>query len=240
MKMKEQNLLIPRRDLLKVTGSAFGALYLGGCGSSQFEEEIYKVASPLNEKVESIFFNAQKVSQFPKSAIEPEGLLINTAEDNTPDLKLDDFRLVVDGLVEKPLSLTFKEIKEMPFYSMIIRHVCVEGWAAVVAWGGVRLRDLAARAKIKPVARFAFFESAGGTYYESWDLASALHDQTLLAFEKNFAPLPRDNGGPLRLASPVKLGYKLSKWVVRVSFLAHLPAHKGYWEDQGYEWFAGL
>ena len=95
------------------------------------------------------------------------------------------------------------------------------------------------RIKPKSTVKYAYFQSADG-YYSSWDIASTLHPQTLLAYEKNGEPLPVDNGAPLRLASPIKLGYKQSKWVTRVTFTSNLSRFQGYWEDQGYEWFAGL
>ncbi|MEJ1934951.1 molybdopterin-dependent oxidoreductase, partial [Nostoc sp. NIES-2111] len=131
------------------------------------------------------------------------------------------------------------EIKNLPLTSMIIRHVCVEGWAAIVQWGGVQLREIIALAQPKSQVKYAYFKSADG-YYESWDIASALHPQTLLAYEKNGAPLLVENGAPLRLASPIKLGYKQSKWVIQITLASSLPIFKGYWEDQGYEWFAGI
>jgi DMSO/TMAO reductase YedYZ molybdopterin-dependent catalytic subunit len=122
---------------------------------------------------------------------------------------------------------------------MVIRHVCVEGWAAIVQWGGLRLQELAKLVQPKSGVRYVYFWSADG-YYSSWDLASALHPQTLLAYQKNGASLPVDNGAPLRLASPIKLGYKQSKWITRITFTSYLERRKGYWEDLGYEWFAGL
>jgi len=76
---------------------------------------------------------------------------------------------------------------------------------------------------------------------EGWDRRTALHPQTLLVTRMNGAPLPAANGAPLRLASPLKLGYKQSKWVTGLRLLATLdPLRRGTWEDQGYEWFAGL
>ena len=111
--------------------------------------------------------------------------------------------------------------------------------AAIVQWGGLQLRDIIALAKPKQNVRYVYFESADG-YYESWDIASALHPQTLMAYEKNGQPLPIENGAPLRLAAPIKLGYKQSKWVNRIFLLENFLPIKGYWEDQGYEWFAGL
>ena len=138
------------------------------------------------------------------------------------------------------MQLSMKDIQSLPLVSMVIRHVCVEGWAAIVQWGGVRLYDLAKLVQPKAGARYVYFESADN-YYESWDIASALHPQTLLAYQKNGQPIPVENGAPLRLASPIKLGYKLSKWVIRVHFTNELVQKRlGYWEDEGYEWFAGL
>ena len=122
---------------------------------------------------------------------------------------------------------------------MVIRHVCVEGWAAIVQWGGVRLQELIRLAQPKSNVRYVYFKSADG-YYESWDLASAVHPQTLMVYQKNGAPLSIENGAPLRLASPVKLGYKQSKWVTQITLLSDLTPMKGYWEDQGYEWFGGV
>ncbi len=110
---------------------------------------------------------------------------------------------------------------------------------AIAQWGGVKLRELAVLAQPSSKARYVYFKSADG-YYESWDIASALHPQTLMAYQKNGETLPVDNGAPLRLASPIKLGYKLSKWVTQITFLSEKPKTLGYWEDQGYEWFGGI
>ena len=131
------------------------------------------------------------------------------------------------------------DIQSLPLISMVIRHICVEGWSAIVQWGGVRLYDLAKLVQPKTGARYVYFESADN-YYESWDIASALHPQTLLAYQKNGQSISIDNGAPLRLASPIKLGYKQSKWVTRVTFTNELLPRRGYWVDDGYEWFAGL
>ncbi len=212
---------------------------LGGCGTPLFEDIVGVVSEPLNQKVETLLFNPEKrVPEFPIEAIEPNALIVNSFRGN-PVIDPARFQLVIDGEVNNPLKLSVQEIQQLPLTSMIIRHVCVEGWAAIVQWGGIRLRELAALAQVKPSAKYVYFMSADG-YYSSWDLASALHPQTLLAYEKNGSPLPVENGAPLRLAAPVKLGYKQSKWVTQVRFTNELGRLKGYWEDQGYEWFAGL
>ena len=227
-----------RRQFLQ-SGLSSMSLLLGGCSSPLFEDVAGKISEPLNQRVETLLFNPQKpVPEFPPSAIEPEALLINTFR-STPQIDSAKFRLIVDGEVSNPISLSMVEIQQMPLTSMVIRHVCVEGWAAIVQWGGVRLRDIMYLAQPKTKARYVYFKSADG-YYESWDLASALHPQTLMAYQKNSQPLSVDNGAPIRLASPIKLGYKQSKWVTQITLVSDLRSAKGYWEDQGYEWYAGL
>jgi len=231
--------LLQRRQFLQLSGLSSLGLLLNGCGSSLFEEIAGKTFEPLNQNIETLLLNPQKpVPEFPASAIEPNALIVNTF-DFTPQIDPTAFRLIIDGEVNNPLSLSLEDIQQMPLTSMTIRHVCVEGWAAIVQWGGVRLRDLVSLAQPKVNVGYVYFKSADG-YYESWDIASALHPQTLMAYQKNSQPLSIDNGAPLRLASPIKLGYKQSKWVTRIALLSHLLPSKGYWEDRGYEWFAGL
>ena len=231
--------LLLRRQFLQLSGFSSLGLLLGGCESTLFEGIAGKTFEPLNQSVEALLLNPQKpVPEFPKSAIQPKALLINTF-DSTPNIDPTTYRLTVDGDVNNPLSLSMADIERMPLISTTIRHVCVEGWAAIVQWGGVRLRDIVSLAQPKADVRYAYFKSADG-YYESWDIASSLHPQTLMAYQKNGQPLSVDNGAPLRLSSPIKLGYKQSKWVTRITLTDHLTPTKGYWEDQGYEWFAGL
>ncbi|AFY48457.1 sulfite oxidase-like oxidoreductase [Nostoc sp. PCC 7524] len=230
---------LTRRQFLKISGVSSISLLLGGCGTPLFEDLVGTLSEPLNQKFEKLIFNDQKlVPEFSPSEIQPEALIVNSFR-YTPIIDLDKYRLVVDGEVNNPLSLSMAEIQSLPLTSMIIRHVCVEGWAAIVQWGGVCLREIIALAQPKNNIRYAYFKSADG-YYESWDIASALHPQTLLAYQKNGESLPVENGAPLRLASPIKLGYKQSKWVTKIMLTSHLTAFKGYWEDQGYEWFAGI
>jgi DMSO/TMAO reductase YedYZ molybdopterin-dependent catalytic subunit len=233
------NRSLSRRQLLQWSGLSGASLLLSGCGSDLFADQMGQTFEPLNQTIETLMFSQKAAPEFPLSAVEPtEKLLINTF-DTTPELDSTKFRLVVDGEVDNALKLSLPELQKLPLTSMVIRHVCVEGWAAIVHWGGVRLQDLARLAQPKPSARYVFFKSADG-YYESWDLASALHPQTLMVYQRNNQPLSVDNGAPLRLASPIKLGYKQSKWVTQITFMSSLTAMKGYWEDQGYEWFGGL
>ncbi|MBD2176989.1 molybdopterin-dependent oxidoreductase [Pseudanabaena sp. FACHB-1998] len=228
-----------RRQMLQFTGLSGLGLALGSCGTSLYVDKVRPIFEPLNQSIEELILKPQTpVPEFPASAIEPEALLVNSF-DFTPIINPNTFKLVIDGAVDNPLQLSMSDMRSLPLTSMVIRHVCVEGWAAIVQWGGVRLLDLAKLVQPQAGARYVYFESADG-YYESWDIASSLHPQTLLAYQKNGETIPVENGAPLRLASPIKLGYKQSKWVIRVTFAKELSQRRGYWVDEGYEWFAGL
>lgn len=231
--------VLTRRQLLQWAGLSGTGLLLSSCGSTLFSDQLNQTFEPLNQRVEELLLRPQSpVPEYPISAIEPDKLLINTF-DITPQIDPATFRLTIEGEVDRPMQLSMADIQNLPLTSMVIRHVCVEGWAAIVQWNGVRLRDLVALVQPKSGTRYVYFQSADG-YYESWDLPSALHPQTLMAYQKNGQPLSAENGAPLRLAAPIKLGYKQSKWVTRIVLSTHLLPQKGYWEDRGYEWFAGL
>jgi len=228
-----------RRQLLQWSSLSGAGLLLNGCASSLFADQVGQFSEPVNQTIEALILTQKPVPEFPTSAIEPDDKLLINTFDNTPQIDPKLFRLIIDGEVERPMQLSMMDIQKLPLTSMVMRHVCVEGWAAIVQWGGVRLQELAKLVQPKAGARYVYFKSADG-YYESWDLASSLHPQTLMVYQRNGKPLAVDNGAPLRLASPVKLGYKQSKWVTQITFLNSLMPMKGYWEDQGYEWFGGL
>ncbi len=158
------------------------------------------------------------------------------------------FSLEIGGAVERPRRFSLEELERLPRSDLRVRHYCVEGWSAVASWHGVRLKDLLDVVGLRPHAPFVEFVSfeptpeptlrGNETYTSSWDLESALHPQTLLAYGMNGSPLGHLHGGPVRLYSAVKLGYKMVKWLRAIRVLPH--ATGGYWEDQGYEWFAGV
>jgi len=249
---KYQHRQFSRRQLMQYASLSGMGLFLGSCGNSesrvspvfnplnQQAGNVRALFEPLNQSIEELIFQAKNPApEYPVSAIEPNALLVNSFG-FTPIIDPNSFKLVIDGAVDHPMQLSMSDLRSLPLISMVIRHVCVEGWAAIVQWGGIRLYDLAKLVQPKAGARYVYFESADN-YYESWDIASALHPQTLLAYQKNGQDIPIENGAPLRLASPIKLGYKQSKWVTRVTFTNELVTkRRGYWEDEGYEWFAGL
>jgi len=201
-------------------------------------------------------YSASDISPFFK----PNG----TYNPGTPDYNghaaqsFANWRLKIDGLVEKPLSLSVAELKRLPRRTQITKHDCVEGWTAIGMWSGVPVGLLLKAAGLKPNARYAVFhcadnltgepskggEQSPGQYYESIDLRDAFHPQTILAYGFNGKTLDVPHGAPLRLRVERQLGYKQAKYVQRIqivdSFANIAGGQGGYWEDRGYEWYAGI
>lgn len=148
------------------------------------------------------------------------------------------WRLEVGGLVRTPVSLTVDAVQKLGTERYTVEHHCVEGWSAIATWAGTPFRAIAERAGVLPSARYVRFDSFDRDYYNGWDLASAMHPETILAFAFNDRPLMPDHGAPLRLYAPHKLGYKLTKYLTKITFTADRPG--GYWEDQGYPWYGGI
>jgi len=163
-----------------------------------------------------------------------------------------NWRLSVDGMVRKPLSLSLDEIKALPSRTQITMHNCDEGWSAIGQWTGVPLAQLLQTAELLPDARYVVFHCLdemvrtpdhSGFYYESLDLFDAMHPQTILAFGMNGKALPVEHGAPLRLRVERQIGYKNAKYVTRIEAVDRLNSFGkgkgGFWEDRGYQWYAG-
>jgi len=169
-----------------------------------------------------------------------------------------NWRLKIFGLVDKPLSLSLAELRQLPRRTQITRHDCVEGWSAIGMWTGVPMSLLLKAASLKVNARYAVLrcadnltgepakggEQSPGQYYESIDLRDAFHPQTIMAYAMNGKPLDVAHGAPLRLRVERQLGYKQAKYVESIeitdSFSGIAGGRGGYWEDRGYEWYAGI
>jgi DMSO/TMAO reductase YedYZ molybdopterin-dependent catalytic subunit len=161
-----------------------------------------------------------------------------------------NWRLVLHGLVERPVQLSLAELQALPARTQITRHDCVEGWSAIGKWTGTPLGLLLKSAGLKPNARFVVFHcadlgpGANAPYYESLDLIDAFHPQTILAWRLNDRPLDVAHGAPLRLRVERQLGYKQAKYVMRLEVVDSLKplygGRGGFWEDRGYEWYAGI
>jgi len=158
--------------------------------------------------------------------------------------------LTIDGLVQTPKQLSLAQLRMMKARTQITRHDCVEGWSAIGKWTGVPLSEVLALAQPKPAARYVVFHCAdpmdadGTRYYECIGLEDAHHPQTILAYELNGEALPVKNGAPIRVRIERQLGYKMAKYIMRIELVADFKGisggNGGYWEDQGYEWYAGI
>jgi DMSO/TMAO reductase YedYZ molybdopterin-dependent catalytic subunit len=224
--------------------STLAALGLAGCDSKgpKSAAGLLAASERFNEKLERAIFRHNAMNIAPPSA--------RLAGDDFPSYFIaaevpvwDEatrgvWRLEISGAVRQPLRLTLGELMRLPRSELRLEHFCVEGWSAVALRTGVRLSDLAQRAGLLPEARYVDFQSFDEGYHESWDLDSALHPQTLIVYGQDGAPLEPEYGAPARVYSPVKLGYKNTKYLTRVVFQSE--KNGGYWSDQGYEWYGGV
>jgi DMSO/TMAO reductase YedYZ molybdopterin-dependent catalytic subunit len=240
-----------------------GVLALSGCENifdslsrSETVQSILESAEQVNRRVQRMLTRRNKLAQeFSEIDISPKF----RSNGNPPPITMDyaagaqnqwaKWRLEVTGLVKQPAGFSLADLKAMPARTQITRHDCVEGWSAIGKWKGVRLEEIMNRVQPTTDAKYVVFrcmdtDSDGTNYYESVDLIDAVHPQTILAYELNDHPLPVENGAPLRLRIENQLGYKHAKYIRSLEFVASFEkiagGKGGYWEDQGYEWYAGI
>jgi DMSO/TMAO reductase YedYZ molybdopterin-dependent catalytic subunit len=227
--------LLTRRSWLLGTA----AMALGACDSSRPRQGFLGAMERFNQRVQAGLFGPERLApEEPLENLTPPGAFPQYFISNQLPLAPANWALKVGGLVQRPMVLSLEELTRLPRTDYRIRHHCVEGWSAVAAWHGVQVRELAKLVGADPRATFVEFRSFDSDYYSSWDGPSAFHPQTILAYGMNGQPLPPEHGAPLRLYSGVKLGYKMVKYLTGVNFLPEPTG--GYWEDRGYEWFAGV
>jgi DMSO/TMAO reductase YedYZ molybdopterin-dependent catalytic subunit len=248
-----------RRQLLLRGSAAVGGLMLAGCdrlSQSPSFESLLDSAEQLTYRAQRLLVGQALAREFKEADLSP---VFRSNGTSNPSNELynrlrathfEDWRLMVGGLVGRPLELTLATLRVMPSRTQITRHDCVEGWSAIGKWTGVPLGAVLNMAQLAPDARFIVLycadelERNDGGYYESIDLFDAFHPQTLLAYDLNDRPLAVANGAPLRLRVERQLGYKQAKYLMRIEAVARLDDIKGgrggYWEDRGYEWYAGI
>ena len=163
---------------------------------------------------------------------------INGYDVDDPGVDFDKWTLTVTGSSKNLGTTRWPKFRLCPRLTQNTRHVCVEGWDVIGNFGGVRLSDFLKMIGADPTARFVTVECADD-YYESLDMATAMHPQSLLCYEMYGQPLTREHGAPLRLSIPTKIGYKQAKYVTDLK-VTHVLEKVGYWEDQGYSEFYGL
>jgi len=234
--------VLDRRAFVRLGVAGGAASLVAACGwdGGNAVRPLLLDISRLNDWVgEKVLFSptrlARTYSSAERSAMLP-GYFISRS---VPTLENPSaWRLRVDGLVRQPLELSLPELMAMPRVTYTVKHHCVEGWSAIATWHGVPVSAVVQRCRPLDAARYIRFVSFDSDYSNGWDMASALHPQTILAYGMNDNPLPPAYGAPLRLYSPTKLGYKMTKYLVSLTFTDQRPG--GYWEDQGYPWFAGI
>jgi len=249
-----------RRRFLSRLAASIGALGVAGCdrlSQSDWFPKVLGAVEPLNQSLAKVVTRKAMAQEFTPADLSPTFRSNGTAEPDNPQYaalaanRFADYALEVNGLVANPQRFTLAQLRALPSRTQITRHDCVEGWSAIGKWQGARLSALLDVVHPAANARYVVFHCAdpmedGGTspYYESIDMDDARHEQTILAYALNDAPLPIKNGAPIRLRVERQLGYKHAKYVMQLELVesfAHIAGgNGGYWEDQGYQWYAGI
>ena len=254
---------LSRRSLLLGAAQGAGVLLLSGCEkvfnglqANQKFLSVLESAESANQRLQRLLTRKNKLAQeFAEQDIsryfKPNGNPPPITMDYTADAKNNwkAWRLEISGSVKQPAQFSLAELRSLPSRTQITRHDCVEGWSAIAKWKGVPLTEIIQRVQPVPEAKYVVFhcmdtDDSGAHYYESIDFRDANHPQTILAYEMNDRALPVEHGAPLRLRIETQLGYKHAKYIRKVEFVAtydNIASGKGgYWEDQGYEWYAGI
>jgi len=259
--------LITRRNFLRGSALAGSGLVLAGCDQFDFLGRRDNPVRGVMEQANVLTYRAQRAligdqalaREYSASEIR-QGMKPNgSVEASTPEymfLKMQDFapyRLTVKGMVEREVSFSLDELRNMPARSQITRHDCVEGWSCIAKWTGTQLGPILDMAGVKPQARFCVYHCfdniqrtlAGDIlYYESSDLVDAYHPQTILSYGLNDQVLPVANGAPIRLRIERALGYKQPKYLHTIELVDDLKpfgqGKGGYWPDNGYDWYGGI
>jgi DMSO/TMAO reductase YedYZ molybdopterin-dependent catalytic subunit len=168
------------------------------------------------------------------ASIVPSGWRIYTVAASMPVFDPATWRLRIEGLVEHPQTLTYRQLRGLPRAEQVSDFHCVTGWSVDgVRWAGVRFRDLLAAALPLPSATVVEFVSAEAPYADTLTLDQAHLGDAMLAYEMDGKPLPREHGAPVRVVIPEMYGYKNVKWVERI--VLRSAVEPGYWEQRGYD-----
>jgi DMSO/TMAO reductase YedYZ molybdopterin-dependent catalytic subunit len=223
-------------------GMSLGALsLLTGCDLSDNDAVQGFLArfSAWNDRVQAALFNPNRLAPTFAVSAAVTDFRYNAwyGPENAPALDAASYRLTLAGLIANKKPWTVDQLYTMPQVSQVTRHVCVEGWSMIGKWTGTPLRTFFERIGADTTARYVGFECADG-YYESMDMATALHPQTIMAFKLSDEVLPRKYGYPFKIRVPTKSGFKNPKFVTTM-FVTNLRPH-GFWTDRGYNWFSGI
>ena len=238
--------------------AGIGTLFLGACSKvadTAIGGSLLDSASRWHHKIHATLAERKALAkEYTKADISPVFRGNGSLTVDTPAYRealaagFPEWRLEVRGMVDTPLSLSLDNIRRLPQRTQITRHDCVEGWSAIGQWTGPQLSLLLDAAGIQDNAQFVVFRCAdtlnGDPYYESVDMVDAYHPQTIVAHMLNGEPVPEKNGAPLRMRIERQLGYKHAKYLTAIEVVDSLDGYGegegGYWEDRGYQWYAGI
>ena len=226
-----------RRDLLKLAPlAAFGAF-----AAPLLRERLLDAGMDLSDAASGYLQHHSRLAPtFPDRRVTPFARFpYNFYDVSDPGVDLEHWTLTVEGKVARPGEYTLAQVKALPRMVQNTRHVCIEGWSVIGNFAGTSLGSFLHSVGADLACGFVEVECADN-YYESMDMQSALHPQSLLCYEMYGRPLDRGHGAPLRLQIPLKLGYKQAKYLNTLRVTNVLQSRRGYWEDQGYSWFGGL
>ena len=225
-----------RRELLKLTP----VVALGAFAIPPLQTPLLKAGVGFSDWASGVLFRRGHLAPtFADAEVAPfEKFPINDYDVDDPEVDLASWKLAVSGAAKNPGEYALAQIQSLPKHTQNTRHVCVEGWDVIGNFAGTRLSDFLKAIGADPTSRFITVECADD-YYESLDMATALHPQTLLCYEMYGKPLTREHGAPLRLTVPTKVGYKQAKYLTSLK-VTNVLEKVGYWEDQGYSHFYGL
>ena len=247
-----------RRRFLRDALALTGAMALGGCdklSESDWAPRVLDSATGLSHAAQRALSHDAMAREYTEADISPVFRPNGSTHPQAPEYRalaangFRDYRLAIGGLVAHPLSLSLDDLRALPNRTQITRHDCVEGWSVIGKWTGVQLSRVLKMTQPTRTARYVVFRcydqmDDDSEYYESLGFDDAYHPQTLLAWALNSKTLPIPNGAPLRLRVPRQLGYKMAKYLRRIdlvdSFKSIEGGRGGYWEDQGYQWYAGI
>jgi DMSO/TMAO reductase YedYZ molybdopterin-dependent catalytic subunit len=232
---------LERRGLIR-SGLSLGALVmLTGCDLSRPEavESALLAFSRLNDGVQALLFDPNKLAPTYPASMVLKPPKFNASYD-VMDVKPVDgskWRLELSGLIANKQAWTVDDIDAMPQRTIIIKHICIEGWDYIGQWSGVPLRTFLEHVGADLRAKYVAFKTYDD-YPSSIDMATALHPQTLLATKYADETLADPFGYPLRLRMSTKLGYKNPKWITAIEVTNTYSG--GYWEKKGFPWFGGI
>ena len=227
-----------RRELLKL----IPLVAVGAFAVPTLQQPLLNKGLEFSDWVAETYFGQHRLARtFSNNEVAPfEKFPYNYWDVVDPEVDLDKWTLTVEGLVQKPGDYKLQQIQALPKHVQNTRHVCVEGWDVIGNFGGVRASDFLKAVGADLSAKYLEVTCVDD-YYESVDMATILHPQTLFCYEMYGKPLDRGHGAPLRLQMPTKLGYKQAKYLDTIRVTNVLKGGmRGYWEDQGYDWYGGL